>query len=163
MTDESLVPAEPICTCEDRSWLTQIYVDGKLADEALIDTSLPYAQQLTDDLQKMHGALVGAAIAGNKPWTMICKCPNCGKGMKCDSETGTEILGGARVLPKMLHVLSAVSDETPSDARRIPGTLCPHECTASPPTHAMLATPNIEHVVVCIECFMEEEDENVSP
>lgn len=60
---------------------------------------------------------------------------------------------GERV--RVLHLLSAATESTPPDEPRLVGN-CGHECVASPQTHAMIRmNPEVEHVISCIDCYME--------
>jgi hypothetical protein len=92
----SKVPDDPICTCEDRAWLAQVFIDGALVDEALVDTGLDHATVANTmiDVRDRHHMIVNIAIAAGKHWRVLCICPNCKKGMEFDSKKGTEVLLG---------------------------------------------------------------------
>lgn len=89
-------PDTLICTCEDPGWLAQVFVNGDLKDEAIIEASedREQTQRITDDVRDKHVSLTDVADALGQSWSAKMFCPNCKRGLEWNSDGEARVLDG---------------------------------------------------------------------
>lgn len=86
-----------LCTCPDTAWLAQVFVNGELKDEAIIDADVDNkerTERITDDVRDRHVSLTDVADALGQPWSAKMFCPNCKCGMEWNSDGEARVLDG---------------------------------------------------------------------
>lgn len=109
---------EVICTCDDPSWLTQVFINGALQDEAILDadiTNRERSQRIVDEVKDRQYDLTKVAEAAGQPWCVRMFCPKCQHGTEWNSDGAAKTLGPTKKPTEMIFTVLKPCQECGDD------------------------------------------------